>query len=124
MAERKDVDLDPAVRAILGEQSFKQQKRRATRTQRRELERQKSRQRITLELNPLVADLLRRIAEREYCSPASAANLLLTHAILAYRDRDLSFSGHVRGTDSSRWENVIVLDEFAAELENLSKYGF
>jgi len=124
VAERRDVELDPAVRAILGDQSFKQKKRRSTRDDRRELERQHSRQRVTLELNPLVVDLLRRIAEREYCSPASAANLLLTHAILAYRDGDLPFSGHIRGTGSSRWENVIVLDEFAQELELLGKFGF
>lgn len=119
MSERQEASLDPAVRAILGEQAFQKKLRTSDQQTRGELKRQKARHRVTLELHPAVVAALRQIAAREGCSPAAACNYLLAHALLQYRDGEIDFAPAKRGTESNRWDFVIVLDEFVPELEGM-----
>ena len=124
MTERRDVNLDPAVAAILGDQEQKEKIRKAPKKKAAELRRQAARHRVTLELDPVVVKVLRQAAEAEGVSPAAACNWLLGNALAMYAGGDLDFSECKRGSESHRWAFVVELGELAGTLEKLAKTGF
>jgi hypothetical protein len=123
VTERRDIDLDPAVAAILGDQEQRQKVRRASKREAAEMRRQASRHRVTLELNPVVVKALRRVADAEGVSPAAACNWLLGNALLQYADGILDFAECKRGSDSHRWAFVVELDDLTGTLEKLVQSG-
>lgn len=139
MTERRDAfdpaELDPAVAALLRDQEEKSRIRTASKKdaarlrQQREKEeaeraRQRARHRVTLELNQIVVDALRQVAQAEEISPASACNWLLANALLQYGRRDLDFAGCKKGTTSPRWPFTVDLETVAGDLEELLETGF
>ncbi len=124
MTKRRDVNLDPAVAAILGDQEQKEKIRKAPKKEAAELRRQAGRHRVTLELDPVVVKVLRQAAEAEGVSPAAACNWLLGNALAMYAGGDLDFSECKRGSESHRWAFVVELGELAGTLEKLVKTSF
>ena len=121
---RQDASLDPAVQAILGDQDYKARARQAEtpaekRAARKEQERREVRLRVTLELQPDVVAALRRVAERERCSPAAVCSFLLGHALLQYDAGELDLAGAKVETDSNRWGYVVDLDELVPGLRRM-----
>lgn len=103
---RKKVRMDAAVAAVLGDADRRERRRRMTKTERRQAERDAERERVTLELDPRVVSMIRSIAEAEGCSPAGAVNLLLADAIGRYVDGIVEFHGHRRASRSPRYKWV------------------
>jgi len=114
--ERQKVVLDPAIAAIVAEGGERQRKRRRTKVQRAQAERDAKRRRVTLELNPHVAQMLDAIAREEGCSPASVANLLLCDAVGRYVEDEVQFNGNRRASRSPRYEWVVELNGGAEAL--------
>jgi hypothetical protein len=112
--------IDPAVAAILGHQDFRRQVRSKPQSA-RELKRQRSRQRVTLELHPAITGILRSIAELEGCSPAAACNYLLAHAAIAYGDDEIDFTEAKAPSESNRWTWIVVLDPLLPTLERVAR---
>ncbi len=78
MAERRAIQIDPAVAAILGAGDQRQTERHQTARQRKEARRQAARVRITLDVPDwLKARLLAVAAEREVSASTLAAFLLI-----------------------------------------------
>jgi len=107
---RQTITIDPAVAAIIKEGGERQRKRRMTTAQRTQAERDAKRRRVTLEINPHVAQMLDRIASEEGCSQASAANLLLCDAVGRYVEGAVQFNGNRRRSRSPRYEWVVEMD--------------
>jgi hypothetical protein len=120
MTERREVDLDPAVAAILGDQRQRRKIRRASKKEAAELRRQAARHRVTLELDPVVVRVLRKVADAEGVSPAGACNWLLGNALVQYAEGTLDFSECKRGSESHRWAFVVELGDLAEVLEKLA----
>jgi hypothetical protein len=112
--ERKRVNLDPAVAAVIGDGQRREKARHMTRTQRRQAERDAQRQRVTLELDPRIVAMIKAIAEREGCSPAGAVNLLVSAGIEEYVEGQVEFCGNRRPSDGPRYEWVIEVAGLAA----------
>jgi len=110
MDGRRRVDVDAAVAAIVGDGQQRQKNRTLSKARRAQVRRDSSRERITLELDPVIAEMLRMVARAEGCSPAGAANRLLQTAIEQYADGELTFNGHRRPSRSPRYEWVVELD--------------
>ena len=67
---------------------------------------------VTLELNPDLVGLVRRVAEREGVSPAGVVNVLLLEGLERYGRRDLEIDGYVRPSQGPRYDWVVELDEY------------
>jgi len=107
---RQTITIDPAVAAIIKDGGERQRKRRRTTVQRSQAARDAKRRRVTLELDPRVAQMLDRIAAEEGCSQASAANLLLCDAVTRYVGGAVRFNGNRRASRSPRYEWVVEMD--------------
>jgi hypothetical protein len=120
MTQRREVDLDPAVAAILGDQEQRRRIRHASKKDAAELRRQAARHRVTLELDPVVVRVLRKAADAEGVSPAAACNWLLGNALVQYAEGMLDFAECKRGSESHRWAFVVELGDLAETLEKLA----
>ena len=107
---RQKVVLDPAVAAIVGDGGKRQQARRRTKVQQSQAKRDAKRRRVTLELNPHVAQMLDAIAGEEGCSPAGVVNLLVCDAARRYVAGAVRFNGNRRAARGPRYEWVVELD--------------
>ena len=107
---RQKVELDPAVAAILGDGKKRQRRRGQTRTQRVRAERDGKRQRMTLELDPAVAEMIETIATAEGCSPASVVNLMVTECVAQYVAGGVDFEENRRPSRSPRYRWVVELN--------------
>ena len=114
MAERQRVIMDPAVAAVLGDNDRRAHRRSMTREQRK----QSSRQRVTFEIDPRVAQAIELVGKAEECSPASVVNLLVVEAVRRYIAGEITFDGHRRTSRSPRWVWVVTLPENVDELMN------
>ena len=107
---RQTVVLDPAVAAILGEGERRKRRRGQTKAQRARAERDGKRQRMTLELDPAVAEMIEAIATAEGCSPASVVNLLVTECVAQYVAGQVDFEESRRPSRSPRYRWVVELN--------------
>jgi len=107
---RQRVELDPAVAAILGDGKKRQRRRGQTKVQRARAERDGKRQRMTLELDPAVAEMIEAIATAEGCSPASVVNLLVTECVAQYVAGGVNFEESRRPSRSPRYRWVVELN--------------
>lgn len=100
---RRDVRLDPAVAAALGDADRRQRARHMTAGQRRQAARDAERQRVTLELAPELVARVREIAEREGCSPAGVVNVMLMEGLPRYEAGEIDFGEYVRPSRCPRY---------------------
>ena len=107
---RREVRLDPAVEAVLGDGARRGRRRRMTRREREQAERDSRRQRVTLELNPEVVGLVRRVAEYEGVSPAGVVNVLLLEGLGRYGRGELGIDEYVRPSQGPRYDWVVEVE--------------
>ena len=108
--ERREVRLDPAVEAVLGDGARRGRRRRMTRRERAQAERDSRRQRVTLELNPELVGLVRRVAEHEGVSPAGVVNVLLLDGLGRYGRGELGIDEYVRPSEGPRYDWVVEVE--------------
>ena len=108
--ERREVRLDPAVEAVLGDGARRGRRRRMTRRERAQAERDSRRQRVTLELNPELVGLVRRVGEHEGLSPAGVVNVLLLDGLRRYAGRELGVDEYVRPSQGPRYDWVVEVE--------------
>jgi hypothetical protein len=107
--KRKDVAMDPAVAAVLGDGRRRQRERGMTRAQRRQAARDARRQRVTYEIDPRIARLIGQVAEAEGVSPAGVVNRLMADALDRYAAGGIVFYGWRRESRGPRYEWVVEL---------------
>ena len=78
--------------------------------QRRQAKRDAVRQRVTLEIDRAVMEMVRRVAQREGISPAGVCSLFLAEMLQQYAARQIDFADHTRPSRSPRYEWVVVVD--------------
>jgi len=107
---RQQVTLDPAIAAIVKDGSKRERRRGMTGAQRKQAKRDGGRQRVNLELDPQVVEMLKEIAGAEGCSPAGVVNVLVVEAVQQYVDGGVDFSEQRRPSRSARYEWVVELN--------------
>lgn len=107
---RKRAMVDPAVLAVLGDGERRGKTRRMSARQRKQAARDAVRQRVTLEVDRAVMDMVRRVATREGVSPAGVCSLFLAEMLMRYADGEIDFAEHTRPSRSPRYEWVVTID--------------
>lgn len=111
---RREIELDPAVAAVLGDGQRRAQQRKMTPAQRKRAARDSARQRVTMEMDPRIVSLVQQIADAEKCSPASVATILLKDALARYAADEIGLGDNLRSSRSPRYEWVVDLGDLSA----------
>lgn len=106
---RRSRSMDPAVLAALdggrpgarGRGPGKQRRKRARPG------------RVTLELDPRIAAVIREVAAAEGVSPAGVVNLFVAQAVERYRKGELVVGNYTRDSRNTVYDFVVVLDDFS-----------
>jgi len=106
--KRQQVNVPADVQAILGDARTRVQRREMTGKQRRQADRDAQRQRVTLELDPRVVEMIRQVARAEECSPAGVVNLLALEGLRRYAEGAVEFYENKRPSEGHRYAWVIV----------------
>ncbi len=85
---RREVQIDPAVAAILGEGERRQEERSLPRAERRQRVRDRSRTKLTVDLPEGVIEEIREVAEAENVGVSSLVHWLLVEGLREYREVD------------------------------------
>jgi hypothetical protein len=123
MSERRHMQIDPAIEAIMGSAEQRARQRRMTPAERRQAKRDAQRERVTLELDPALMAMVRQIAEAEGISPAGVINLLLVPGIEKYAAGEIDFGENTRPSRSPRYEWVVELQGLEELARKLNKSG-
>lgn len=119
--KRQQVTVPADVQAILGDARTRAQRRVMTGKQKRQADRDALRQRVTLELDPRVVEMIRQVARAEGCSPAGVVNLLALEGLRQYAEGTVEFYGNKRASEGHRYAWVIVPEGVEAVQQNLDE---
>ncbi len=124
MKKRQQVTVPADVQAILGDARTRAQRRTMTKKQQRQADRDALRQRVTLELDPRVVEMIRQVARTEGCSPAGVVNLLALEGLRRYAEGAVEFYGNKRPSEGHRYAWVITpagVEAVQQELDGMAR---
>lgn len=107
---RRQIDQDPGVLAILRQAKDKKQRRRMTPKQRQRHQDQARLKKITYRLDRGIAEMIDLLASTYRCPPAGVAGWLLAQGLRAYAAGEIEIDAVLQASDSPRWDWVIRLN--------------
>lgn len=121
MARRK-VEIPDDIKAIVTDGERRTRQRKMSAKQRAQAKRDAQRTRVSLELDPEVAAMIRAIAEAEGCSMAGVVNLFVVAGVRRYIEGELEFSGQRRVSRSPRYDWVVEMNGAGALREQVTAF--
>ena len=109
--ERREVRLDPAVEAVLGDGARRSRERRMGRAERRKVGRDRERSKATFDLPEWLVERIQARAAGASCSMSGLAGFLLAAGLRELEAGRLDLDGHLQPSRSPRFEWVVEVRE-------------